>query len=87
MADDIGYARLDTTAMRHLIAADDLDLDNGYAHLFANGAPFVASERPWIHAVGDHGLTNEQVVGSHGLGNRVSLSLYDQSALPERLLD
>jgi hypothetical protein len=87
MARDVGYARLHTTPMRHLIAADDLDLDDGYAHLFATSPPFIASERSWIHAVGDHGLANAQVVGSHGLGNRVSLGLHDQSALPERLLD
>lgn len=87
MADDVGWARLDTKAMRHLLAADDLDLDNGDARLLANDAPFIASERPWIHAVGDDGLANAQVVGSYGLGHRVSLGFHDHAAPPERLLD
>ena len=39
MADDVGCARLDTMAMRRLLAADDLNLDNGDAYPFANDAP------------------------------------------------
>lgn len=87
MAGDVGGSRLDTMSMRHLIATDDLDLDNGYTHVLANGAPFVTGERPWIHAVGDDGPANAQVVGSHGLGNCVSLRFHHQSSPRQRLLD
>jgi hypothetical protein len=87
MAVDIGHARFDTPTMFRLVGADDLDLQHGHAHLFANGAPSVARERPWIHAVDDNSKTNAQVVGSHRMGNGVPLSLHDHGSLPERLLD
>jgi hypothetical protein len=44
-------------------------------------------EGPRIHAVGDNGLANAQVVASHGMRNGVSLTLHDCSAVPERLFD
>lgn len=73
--------------MRLRLAADDLDLDDGHTRLVANGAPFVAGARPWVHTIGDDGLAQAQVVGGDHPGHRVSLGLYDEPALPERLFD
>ncbi len=87
MAGDVGHTRFDTTAMLRLIAADDLDLDEGHADPFANRPPVVASEGPRIHAVSDNGLTNAQVVASHGMRNGVSLAFRNDSAVPECLFD
>lgn len=87
MAGDVGHTRFDTTAMLRPIAADDLDLDDGHADPFANRPPFVASEGPRIHAVGDNGLASAQVVVSHGMRDSVSLTLDNHSPVPERLFD
>jgi hypothetical protein len=83
----VGRARLDTTAMLRLIGADDLDLDDRYADLFANRPPYVSVAGPRIHAIGDNGLASAQVVGSHGVRNRVTLAFHDHPGLPERVFD
>lgn len=82
-------ATRDSTRRRCSIwpVAHDLGLHDLHAHLLANSPPLVARERPWIHAVGDNGTANAQVVGSHRMGNGVPLRRHDQPGVPERLLD
>jgi hypothetical protein len=41
-----------------LFAADDLNLHDRHADLFGDSPPFIARQRPWIHAVDDNSLAN-----------------------------
>jgi hypothetical protein len=59
---DVGHPRFHSMAMLYLVTANDLNLHDRHSHPFSNGAPFVAREWPWIHAVGDNRVTNAQVV-------------------------
>jgi hypothetical protein len=61
MAGDVGHARFDAAAILHLVAADDFNLHERRTDLFDDAPPFVARERPAIHAVCDNSLASTQV--------------------------
>ena len=84
---DVGDARLDAPAMLVLIGAHDLDFQHRNAGLFSNGTPRITGERPRVHAVSNHRVSNAQIVDGHGMGHSVALTFYCQSFSSQGLLD